>query len=299
MPSEEEKEIYYSLRNITSILYRLYRKLIAFEALGKESSLEYEKTLKLIEFYTAIEDQYYAKLEKLVKEDEEIIERLYVNNMISTASSFPPDKQLSDPTYIIFHDVQEDDIIPMRMANKLFETSVMTREADDDTGKRVFSEYEPQKGTYFVEILDSLSKDSTCKEFRNELIKAKYKVAFINKRRCAKEISDDFLISAANEIVNAQEILTYARKMYGLSGKSIEAPSNARKLLLTMAYIRANMLQMGEVGMQALNTLLYVGEQAGDLVPRDGKKLLEGILSYEKEDKETFKYRGESLKRKF
>lgn len=299
MPGEEEKEIYYSLRNITSILYRLYRKLTAFEVLGKESSLEYEKTLKLIEFYTAIEDQYYVKLEKLVKEDEEIIERLYVNNMISTASSFPPDKQLSDPTYIIFHDVKEDDIIPMRMANKLFETSVMTREADDDTGKRVFSEYEPQKGTYFVEILDSLSKDSICKEFRNELIKAKYKVAFINKRRCAKEISDDFLISAANEVVNAQEILTYARKMYGLSGKSIEAPSNARKLLLTMAYIRANMLQMGEVGMQALNTLLYVGEQAGDLVPRDGKKLLEGILSYEKEDKETFKYRGESLKRKF
>lgn len=299
MPSEEEKEIYYSLRNITSILYRLYRKLVAFEVLGKESSLEYEKTLKLIEFYTATEDQYYAKLEKLVKEDKEIIERLYVNNMISTASNFPPDKQLSDPTYIIFHDIKEDDIIPMRMAGKLFETSVMARENDDDMSKRVFSEYEPQKGTYFVEILDSLSRDSACKEFRKELIKAKYKVAFINKRRCAKEISDDFLVSAANEVVNAQEILTYAKKMYGLTQKSIEVPSNARRLLLTMAYIRANMLQMGEVGMQALNTLLYVGEQAGDLVPREGKKLLEGILSYEKEDKETFKSKGESLKRKF
>lgn len=299
MPSEEEKEIYYSLRNITSILYRLYHKLTILETMGKDSSLEYEKTLKLIELYTAIEDQYYEKTEKLVEDDDEIIERLYVNNMISTASTFPPDKQLSDPTYIIFHDVKEDDIIPMRMANKLFETSVMTRKTDDEMGKRLFSEYESQKGTYFVEILDALSKDEICKEFRNELIKAKYKVAFINKRRRAKEASDDFLISTANEVVNAQEILTYARKMYGLSQKSIEAPSNARKLLLTMAYIRANMLQMGEIGMQALNTLLYMGEQAGDLVPKDGKKLLEGILNYEKEDKETFKSKGETLKRKF
>lgn len=299
MPSEEEKEIYYSLKNITSILYRLYRKLTILETMSKDSSLEYEKTLKLIEFYTALEDQYYEKLEKLSEKDEDIIERLYVNNMISTASSFPPDKQLSDPTYIIFHDVKEDDIIPMRMANKLFETSMLTRTEEDEMGKKIYSEYESQKGTYFVEVLDALSKDETCKEFRNELIKAKYKVAFINKRRCAKEVSDDFIISSANEVINAQEILTYARKMYGLSQKSIEAPSNARKLLLTMAYIRANMLQMGDVGMQALSALLYMGEQAGDLTPRDGKKLLEGILNYEKEDKETFKSKGKTLKRKF
>lgn len=136
MPIEEEKEIYYSLRNITSILYRLYRKLTILETEGKDSSLEYENTLKLIEFYTAIEDQYYEKLEKLVEDDDEIIEKLYVNNLISTASTFPPDKQLSDPTYIIFHDVKEDDIIPMRIANKLFETSVMTRKTDDEMGKK-------------------------------------------------------------------------------------------------------------------------------------------------------------------
>ena len=73
MPSEEEKEIYYSLRNITSILYRLYHKLTILETMGKDSSLEYEKILKLIEFYTAIEDQYYEKTEKLVEDDDDII----------------------------------------------------------------------------------------------------------------------------------------------------------------------------------------------------------------------------------
>lgn len=299
MPIEEEKEIYYSLKNITSILYRLYSNLAILEAKEKSSSLDYEKTLKLIEFYTVLEDQYYEKLEKIAEHDEDIIERMYVNNMISTESAFPPDKQLSDPTYIIFHDVKEDDIIPMRMASKLFETNVMSSKDADEISQKIYTEYESQKGTYFVDILDSLSKDPICKDFKNQLIKAKYKVAFINKKRCPKEPHDDFIISTANEMVNAQEILNYARKMYSLSEKSIKAPTNARKLLLTMAYIRANMLQMGEVGMQALNTLLSMGEACGDLNPRDGKKLLEGILNYEKEDKETFKSKGKTLKRKF
>lgn len=299
MQRDEEKNIYFSLKNVTTILYRLYCNLIILEINGKDTSLEYEKTLKMIEFYTALEDEYYKRIEELVKEDEDIIERMYVNNLLSTESTFPPDKQLSDPSYIIFHDVKEGDIIPMRMANKLFETSYITSKEVDEIGMKIYSEYETQKGTYFIDVLDSLSKDSECKEFKKELIRAKYKVAFINKKRCPKEPEDEFISSSANEVVNAQEILSYARKMYGLNEASLRAPGNARKLLLTMAYIRANMLQMEEVGMQALYTLLSIGESNGDLNPREGKKLLEEILDYEKKDKETFKSKGKSLKRKF
>lgn len=299
MASKEEKDIYYSLRNITSILYRLYRNLYTLEVKEESSSLEYEKTLKLIEFYTRLEDQYYERLETLVKEDGEIIERMYVNNLLSTESTFSPEKQLSDISYIIFHDIKENDIIPMRMANKLFETSVITSENSDEISQGLYNGYEAQKGTYFIDILDAMSKDPDYEEFRNQLIKAKYKVAFINKRRSPLEPNDEFVVSTANEIMNAQEILNYARKMYNLNDSSIKSPSNARRLLLSMAYIRANMLQMSEVGMQALYTLLSMGESCGDLNPREGKKLFDEILKYEKDDKETFKSKGNTLKRKF
>lgn len=299
MASKEEKDIYYSLRNITSILYRLYRNLYTLEVKEESSSLEYEKTLKLIEFYTRLEDQYYERLETLVKEDGEIIERMYVNNLLSTESTFSPEKQLSDISYIIFHDIKENDIIPMRMANKLFETSVITSENSDEISQGLYNGYESQKGTYFIDILDAMSKDPDYKEFRNQLIKAKYKVAFINKRRSPLEPNDEFVVSTANEMMNAQEILNYARKMYNLNESSIKSPSNARRLMLSMAYIRANMLQMSEVGMQALYTLLSMGESCGDLNPREGKKLFDEILKYEKDDKETFKSKGNTLKRKF
>ncbi len=299
MASKEEKDIYYSLRNITSILYRLYRNLYTLEVKKESSSLEYEKKLKLIEFYTRLEDQYYERLETLVKEDGEIIERMYVNNLLSTESTFSPEKQLSDISYIIFHDIKENDIIPMRMANKLFETSVITSENSDEISQGLYNGYESQKGTYFIDILDAMSKDPDFKEFRNQLIKAKYKVAFINKRRSPLEPNDEFVVSTANEMMNAQEILNYARKMYNLSESSIKSPSNARRLMLSMAYIRANMLQMSEVGMQALYTLLSMGESCGDLNPREGKKLFDEILKYEKDDKETFKSKGNTLKRKF
>lgn len=299
MASKEEKDIYYSLRNITSILYRLYRNLYTLEVKKESSSLEYEKTLKLIEFYTRLEDQYYERLETLVKEDGEIIERMYVNNLLSTESTFSPEKQLSDISYIIFHDIKENDIIPMRMANKLFETSVITSENSDEISQGLYNGYESQKGTYFIDILDAMSKDPDFKEFRNQLIKAKYKVAFINKRRSPLEPNDEFVVSTANEMMNAQEILNYARKMYNLNESSIKSPSNARRLMLSMAYIRANMLQMSEVGMQALYTLLSMGESCGDLNPREGKKLFDEILKYEKDDKETFKSKGNTLKRKF
>lgn len=299
MPSNEEKEIYYSLRNIASVLYRLYLELSSLESKKMDSSIEYERVLKLVEFYTSLEDEYYKRLEELSYSDEDIIERMYVNTLISTASAFPPDKQLSDPTYIIFHDIKEDDIIPMRMANKLFEVSMIARKDKDEIGDKLYTEYESQKGTYFLDIIDSMSKDKDCESVRNELIKAKYKVAFINKRRCPREPENDFIASTANEVINAQEVLTYAKKMYGLNELSINALGNRRKLLLSIAYIRANLLQMDEVGLQALTTLINVGEMCGDLNPRDGKKLFEGILEYAKNDKETFKSKGKSLKRKF
>lgn len=294
-----EENLYFSIKSVTQILYRLYCRLAILESQEKDTSLEYEKTLKLIEFYTALEDQYYENVEKLLKKDEDIVERMYVNTLLSTESNFSPEKSLSDPSYMIFHDFKENDVVPMRMATKLYEISIQNSEEANQLGKRVYNEYESQRDTYFIDIIDSMIKDNTYKNFKKMLIKAKYKIAFINKKRKPEEPSDDMIISTAMAVANSKEIISYAQKMYRLNKSSIESPSNTRKILLSSAYIRANLLQMDELALEILNTLLTIGEDVGELKPGDGKTLFDSILKKEKEDKETFKEKGNTLKRKF
>ena len=178
-----EENLYFSIKSVTQILYRLYCRLAILESQEKDTSLEYEKTLKLIEFYTALEDQYYENVEKLLKKDEEIVERMYVNTLLSTESNFSPEKSLSDPSYMIFHDFKENDVVPMRMATKLYEISIQNSEEANQLGKRVYNEYESQRDTYFIDIIDSMIKDNTYKNFKKMIIKSKYKIAFINNTK--------------------------------------------------------------------------------------------------------------------
>ena len=87
--------------------------------------------------------------------------------------------------------------------------------------------------------------------------------------------------------------------MYKLSEKSINSPLNARSILLSSAFIRANLIQMDDVSTEALRLILQTGEILGDVKSNDGKKLFDRIVEYQEEDKTTFKNKGNALKRKF
>lgn len=62
-----ESDIYNSIKSTTYVLYNLYQRLTKLEIEGKNSSKEYEETLRTIEIYTALEDKYYDMLEELGK----------------------------------------------------------------------------------------------------------------------------------------------------------------------------------------------------------------------------------------
>ena len=98
---------------------------------------------------------------------------------------------------------------------------------------------------------------------------------------------------------NAAEVSEYAKKMYKLSEKSINSPLNARSILLSSAFIRANLIQMDDVSTEALRLILQTGEILGDVKANDGKKLFDRIVKYQEEDKTTFKNKGNALKREF
>ena len=52
-----ESDIYNSIKSTTYVLYNLYQRLTKLEIEGKNSSKEYEETLRTIEIYTALEDK--------------------------------------------------------------------------------------------------------------------------------------------------------------------------------------------------------------------------------------------------
>ena len=188
----------------------------------------------------------------------------------------------------------------MRITNKLFEVFLHNRVSDSNDIERImYDEYEAQRDQYFVDILDSMSKDKDYKDYKKMLIKAKYKVAFINKRRNPRKVEINFFANTAAGMSNAAEVSEYAKKMYKLSEKSINSPLNARSILLSSAFIRANLIQMDDISTEALRLILQTGEILGDVKSNDGKKLFDRIVEYQEEDKTTFKNKGNVLKRKF
>lgn len=295
-----ESDIYNSIKSTTYVLYNLYQRLTKLEIEGKNSSKEYEETLRTIEIYTALEDKYYDMLEELGKKDSELVLRLNAITALEASSHFSREKKLCDPTFIIFHDFKSEDVIPMRITNKLFEVFLHNRISDENDIERVmYDGYESQRDQYFLDILDSMSKDKDYKAYRNMIIKAKYKVAFINKRRNPRKVENNFFADSAAGLTNATEVAEYAKKMYKLSESSINSPFNARSILLSSAYIRANLIQMDEMSTEALRLILQTSEALGDIKVSDGKKLFDRIAEYQDEDKTTFKDKGNALKRKF
>lgn len=293
-------DIYNSIKSTTGALYCLYQKLAKLEIEGKEATATYEETLRAIEMYTILEDKYYDIIEDISKNDEEVILRLNAVTALGAKAQFGSDRKLSDPSYIIFHDFEGEDIVPMRMTNKLFETYLHNKVSDiDDINRKLYDEYGAQRDQYFIDVLDSMSKDKEFKAYRKMLIRAKYKVAFINKRRNPRKLESNFFTDTAAGLTNATELTEYAKKMYKLSEKSINSPSNARSILLSTAFIRANLIQMDEVSTEALRLMIETGVSLGDIEANAGKKLFDRIVDYQDEDKETFKDRGNSLKRKF
>ena len=296
----DESDIHNSIKSTTYVLYTLYLKLAKLEIDGKDCTKEYEETLRAIEIYTALEDKYYDMLEELSKKDSELVLRLNAVTALESQSHFANEKKLCDPSYIIFHDFKIQDIVPMRITNKLFEVFLHNRVSDSNDIERImYDEYEAQRDQYFVDILDSMSKDKDYKGYKKMLIKAKYKVAFINKRRNPRKVEINFLTNTAAGMSNAAEVFEYAKKMYKLSKKSINSPLNARSILLSSAFIRANLIQMDDVSTEALRLILQTGEILGDVKANDGKKLFDRIVKYQEEDKTTFKNKGNALKRKF
>lgn len=295
-----ESEIYNSIKSTTYVLYNLYQRLTKLEIEGKNSSKEYEETLRTIEIYTALEDKYYDMLEELGKKDSELVLRLNAITALEAPSYFGKEKKLCDPTFIIFHDFKSEDVVPMRITNKLFEVFLHNKVSDEnDIERAIYDGYESQRDQYFLDILDSMSKDKDYKAYRNMIIKAKYKVAFINKRRNPRKVENNFFTDSAAGLTNATEVVEYAKKMYKLSESSINSPLNARSILLSSAYIRANLIQMDEMSTEALRLILQTSEALGDVKVSDGKKLFDRIVEYQDEDKTTFKDKGNALKRKF
>ena len=190
----DESDIHNSIKSTTYVLYTLYLKLAKLEIDGKDCTKEYEETLRAIEIYTALEDKYYDMLEELSKKDSELVLRLNAVTALESQSHFANEKKLCDPSYIIFHDFKIQDIVPMRISNKLFEVFLHNRVSDSNDIERImYDEYEAQRDQYFVDILDSMSKDKDYKGYKKMLIKAKYKVAFINKRRKPRKVEINFL----------------------------------------------------------------------------------------------------------
>lgn len=67
--------------------------------------------------------------------------------------------------------------------------------------------------------------------------------------------------------------------MYKLNESSINSPFNARSILLSSAYIRANLIQMDEMSTEALRLILQTSEALGDVKVSDGKNYLIELLN--------------------
>lgn len=294
----QEIVLYESIRNITYIIYGLYSKLIKLESEGKSSSLEYEDTLRKLEKYEILENKYYEEVEKRTNNNTDFAVLMNARAHHNAKSNFPLYKRIGDIVHIVFHDFDQDDLVYMRMSNRLYEIFIHAKTEEDDFEREIYG-FEDIRNKYLIDIIDSMIKDEKFKSYNKILIAAKYKISFINKRRIPIITHKNSMASMSCGVINTTEISEYAEKIFRLTNESLNSEKNSRSLLIASALIRADMLQMDEISFEAMRMMIDAGKIIGRIESNDGEKFFDSIVELKDDDKKKFGDNGHNLERKY
>lgn len=290
------EEIYLNLKNISTLIYIIYQRLTKLEIEHKESSIEYENQLEALDSLLKMEKYYYGIIIKQAKKNYGVIIDISAENLKNTTEKMPKDTLIHDTSIFIYNELEEEDLIAMRMSYKLYELYIKLKE-EDSIDNQVINGYEPKRDKYFLDIISDEIIGTTDKKNRKKLIQAKYTYAFIHPQKEEVQIENEDYVNAIVAIKNSSEIMDYA-SMISQANKE-EIVKSQKKYLLSFLYSRACLLQMESLMIETLRETLVILNKIDETTANDGAKAFMSLFDCIDEDRKKYLNRNYKYERKY
>lgn len=264
------ESVFITLQNLSNYIYYCYKKLSKLEKNKKEYSLEYENTLLLIDELSILEDEFYN----------------YINNnkdiaYVISKFSYEKIKAYKKPYFVLFHKFSKEELISMRIFNKIYCLYSDRELAKDDNFIGLEYSYISDKThRLFLDILVDMIYDiKDNSSIKNCIIDAKNDCDFTMKDNnipYTLKFDNDFDSSYAKCFIGE-----LGRKLSNIGKKTIE--QNYRSVILNVAYIRSLVISCNQNMIDDLIDEFQLEHERGNIEDTEGYDLFMDIL-YSKEE---------------
>ena len=293
------KDLYLSLKNMTEMLYVHYRRLAFLESKGLENTLEYNLTLKNIESIKRFESMLYMFVIDRVKKDKDTIVHI-LGYLCMNDTRLQLDDLIKNYSLVVFNDLSVDDIVSVRISSILFE--IYLEYCNKTSNSEKYNEiFEAKRNKFFIDMLSKQIDDESFKPFRGIMCKAKYDYAFAYPME-AVDVETNIEFDAMIVVKNTNELLSFYEKLSKLNDNSINSPANARKILLTIPFVKACATQLLELDDDSVDAFMGMANITDNILGNktdSGKQLFFKILEDAKRESDEYLGDDYSLKRKY
>ena len=288
-------EYYQKLKSYSMCIYALYRKLAKLEIEYRQDSEEYSKTIELINQIKKLENNVYEEINK--KNDQKLLLSISVIASQEMLGQKFGKRSIFEPAYLFSDKLKSSDVIPMRISYKVIDL-FRHQYIKDDASFHIYDTYIPMRDKHFLDVLSDQIDNEEYREYRKMLIRAKYDYAFVNSKD-VKELREYDESLEENEnldlIASLGTIIEYKDKFASLNLKTLMSPSNRRRLILDINYIRANALSVPDIQLMSLKEMI-IRENTN---MSEGMKVFLNIIDLTLEDKLSFDDGDIPYKRRF
>ncbi len=277
-------EHYNQLKMYSTFIYSMYRKLARLEFEYKLDSIEYEKTLEIIERLKKAESKYYEMLTRIYDKKHILVFNVIAQkDVLGKATEYIP---IHDISYLFSNKIKQTDVMTMRVSAKI--TDIFRHiHYNNPADINVYDTYGPFRDKYFLDVLSSQIEDSEFSDYRKMLIDAKYDFAFIYDKSVSEllEIDEEDEENENMDLVaSLGTVLDYKDKFAKLNNSVLMSEKNRRRFLLDVDYIRACALATPR---EYLENLKYTLESQKEPLS-EGSLVFCRILDMALEDKDFF-----------
>lgn len=281
------EELALTIKNISIIIRLLYKRLYILEINKKKDSLEYNKILELIKFYTKLEDGFYniiftsKSCDDILDINTTIVSELGYNVKIGC---FLNDDALINGL------LSEDEIIIMRCVRNLFIIFARLDSKDplDGSVNYMIEKTNNERNNIFLHMI-SEEEDST------ELIKSKYDFSFVFKDdEYIKH--NDIIGEVGVELKISDDITRIGRILCSIVD---EVLCDSSRIYILSSYIKSSLCFMNEEDVYIIRDVFETYVDLGIVEDGYGYRLFIQLLDEYESIKKDYLDGGFNLKRKY
>lgn len=289
----DAKSLALSINNLSKCILICYRKLCVLDIQGKSSSLEYEKTLKIVDALTNLEDYYYD----FIFSDNNGLKDKIMDELFELYDVSELKYMATGEWYLLFDNLSDETLCGFRIINHInnvFSRKILSSAGCPSEAVDTYAYSVEKRKKIFLDSVRDICESGECGSHKKEMYSSLYDFSFIYKKDdTVEKTSFPAVVGNGKDV---KTVLALSNKMVRLNENSANSSSNFRRISLNTCYIRSMLAILPE----------YVSNNIIDTISHDsntnkdnyGYKMLLSIFDESNELKSKYNDDDFTLRRK-